>query len=396
MDKNILTDEELDLVVKTAEDASKNIENDVRKIKEEVQIDPNAELEVESSDNMDMVIATPDNEESEKKEDIDISYEAALKSDDSLSEEDAIALVSLIKAYKENKSINVYPLLPKIMKDTVEEIARANNMSMTEYNKIAKVVLEEFISNAEFEQEYIDIQKSLDDILDMPSVVDMYSEHMREVMEEKIPEVSEKIKDEDPKTAELLLNVKKSFTNAYTFSYAKEMYENTTRIRKLVRRGNERELALATRTFNARNKDTKFILSNPYELPEVLKLILIEKPNEAKEKCELNKTEVSDNYKRIIDMNITESDIFKLGILLFESCSTLDVNDIVDASYMYYMLKNIITLKLTGEGKTNFAVELINNICDTISFIRNKEIEFYAEHMDESKPRKKSGKKNNK
>lgn len=396
MDKNILTDEELDLVIKTAEDASKDIKNDVRKIKEEVQINPDAELEVESSDNMDMIITTPDNEKSEKKENIDISYEAALKSDDSLSEEDAIALVSLIKAYKENKSINVYPLLPKIMKDTVEEIAKANNMSMSEYNKIAKAVLEEFISNAEFEQEYIDIQKSLDDILDMPSVVDMYSEHMREVMEEKIPEVSEKIKDEDPKTAELLLNVKKSFTNAYTFSYAKEMYENTTRIRKLVRRGNERELALATRTFNARNKGTKFILSNPYELPEVLKLVLIEKPSEAKEKSESNKTEISDNYKHIIEMNITESDICKLGILLFESCNTLDVNDIVDASYMYYMLKNIITLKLTGEGKTNFAVELINNICDTISFIRNKEIEFYAEHMDESKPRKKSGKKNNK
>jgi hypothetical protein len=56
---------------------------------------------------------------------------------------------------------------------------------------------------------------------------------------------------------------------------------------------------------------------------------------------------------------------------------------------MYYLVRNIIALKHTKEAKTDFAVELINNICDTIVFIRDKEDEFNASNMHKSKSSKK-------
>ena len=50
-------------------------------------------------------------------------------------------------------------------------------------------------------------------------------------------------------------------------------------------------------------------------------------------------------------------------------------------------MKNIIVLKHSNEAKTEFAAELISNICDTITFIRDKEAEFNAANMDKSKSR---------
>lgn len=410
MDKK-LTNEDIEKIVEVAEKVNENNDLDMRKIKEEVQINPEAELEAD-------VITHPINQEpntafvtgltvSEKsildikedgastEEESPITYEALKKASEEsdLSEEEIYTLLNVIESYKKDKSINVYPLLPATLQKTVREIAMSNGMPAFRYGEIAKYILEEFISNAGFEQAFVDIQKSLDEALNIPSVVDMYSEHMRDVMEVKIPEMAEKIKDEDPEKAELLLKIKESFTNAYTFSFAKEEYEKNSRVRKTIRRCNDRELKLSIRNFNARNKDTKFIMNDANELPTVLVDILNTQPNNVKNACKAEHKEIPERYKKILDMNLTPEDVVKFSILLFNTCTYLNANSIVEASYMYYMLKNIITLKHTNEAKTEFAAELINNICDTISFIRNKEAEFNAEHLDESQPRKKSGKK---
>ena len=56
----------------------------------------------------------------------------------------------------------------------------------------------------------------------------------------------------------------------------------------------------------------------------------------------------------------------------------MNPDNLEDAAYMYYSLKNITMLNLTNETKTAFASELINNICDVIQYIRDKEAEFNA------------------
>ena len=405
-----LTNEDIEKIVEVANDTSKEVEISIAKIKEEVEVNPEAELESgvathsinESKPNFAVANGFNVSEKSifdvesdgASSEDTAISFEAVRKADSDLSEEEVYTLLNAIDSYKKDKSINVYPLLPEKLQKTVKEIAMSNGMPAFRYGEIARYILEEFISTAGFEQAFVDIQSSLDEALNMPSVVDMYSEHMREVMEVKIPEMAEKIKDEAPEKAEMLLKIKEAFTQAYTFSFAKEKYESNAHLRKTVRRCNDRELKLAIRNFNARNKDTKFIMNDANELPAVLVDLLNTHPNEVKETSIKSNKEIPENYKKILDMNLTPEDVAKFSILLFNSCINLNANDIVEASYMYYMLKNIITLKHTTEAKTEFAAELINNICDTISFIRNKEAEFNAEHLDESQPRKKSGKKN--
>lgn len=72
----------------------------------------------------------------------------------------------------------------------------------------------------------------------------------------------------------------------------------------------------------------------------------------------------------------------------------MDPCDVIDAAYMYYMMRNIIILRHTQETKTAFAVELINNICDLITFIRDKESDFNESNLDKSKRIKKSSNNN--
>ena len=91
---------------------------------------------------------------------------------------------------------------------------------------------------------------------------------------------------------------------------------------------------------------------------------------------------------KLLDLDVSMQDIYQFCILICESCRNMNPDDVIDASYMYYMIKNIIVLRHTQEAKTDFAIELISNICDTIVFIRNKEDEF-----NESVDKSKSGKK---
>ena len=49
-------------------------------------------------------------------------------------------------------------------------------------------------------------------------------------------------------------------------------------------------------------------------------------------------------------------------------------------------------LGFTEEGKTDFAVELINNICDLIALIRDEEAKYYAEHPSDVKHSKHTNK----
>ena len=71
----------------------------------------------------------------------------------------------------------------------------------------------------------------------------------------------------------------------------------------------------------------------------------------------------------------------------------MDPCDLIDATFMYYLMRNIIMLKHGNESKTEFAAELINNICGVITFIRDKEAEFNESNMDKSKHAKRSANK---
>ena len=402
-----LTDKELEVIVDEAS-KSRPTDNDILDIKNFVEVDEDAELEkdiVENDIDSGLISAVieehPDADISLFDIGVDDATEILKKksSDDikdslNLTDEEAYQVVRTITEMGNNKNYNVYDNLPNSIRSIIDNIMKENNISISNRNNLSRMVMTELIKDNGMESALIDFQKSLDEALKMPSIMDLYSEHTKTVMEKNIPEMIERIKDEAPDKAEMLEKVKDAFIRSYNFSSAIEAYNTNTRLRKAIRRY-DIEFKRALNEFNFRNEKSSFKMNDVRELPVVLNHILIDEPYSVVSASEEDGTELDENniYLKAFDMNIDESDIKKFCILICKSCEDLNPDYVIDAAYMYYMMKNIIILKHTQESKTDFAVELINNICDTIAFIRNKEAEFNECNLDKSKHTKKSSTK---
>lgn len=406
--KNILTDNELNDVVEAASEARESTDAvDMEKIKEEVEVDLDAKLEqvekISDGDPADLAATTVDTMPAADVSLFDIEGDQIIEDETApelpsdsiasmakdtydLTDDEVISMLDIISNMKKDPKYPVYKNLPEKLKAVIREIAAKNAVPANQFNALARMVMLEFVSDSEIQSVFIDLEKSLNEALKIPSVMDLYTEHTRTVMEENIPKMVEEIKDTEPEKAALLLKVKDEFTKSYTFSFAKEEYMQNSRVRKAVRK-HDKNLKRTLDEFNFRNEKSNFKMNDVRELPEVLAEVLVGEPFRIYESYKADNTEVPENIQKIVDMRIDSNDIDKFCILICKTCENYNAREITDAAYMYYMMKNIIVLKHSNEAKTEFAAELINNICDTITFIRDKEAEFNAANMDKSKSR---------
>ena len=403
-----MSDFDIEQLVQAAEDAQPEGVIDMRSIKDSVEVDENAELEtaeiatpIEKSE-ID-IIAEEFEEAANRTTDIslfdigDADAEAEtianqanneMKKAFDLTDEEAYTLFEVIGNMRKDPNYPVFPNLPEKVQNLISKMAFDNKVPVSQLNTISRMLLQEFVNDAGVDKALIDLEKALDEALEMPSLLDLYSDHTREVMDTIIPQTIEKIADEAPEQAEKLSQIRTVFKQSYDFSRAKEAYENNARLRKTIRRW-ESELGHVLDKFNFMNDKSNFKMNDVREVPNVLAKILQDDPKLAEKMFNENGDEIPENIQRILDLDVSTEDIHKFCILICKHCENLDPNDVIDAAYMYYLIRNIIALKHTKEAKTDFAVELINNVCDTITFIRDKEDEFNAANMDKSKPSKK-------
>ena len=296
-----------------------------------------------------------------------------------LPDEEMIDFCQLINEYRKDKSSvpNVYYRMPESVKRIIQNVGVEQGVPWTEYNRVARMFMDELISQAELDDIFVDFERSLNEALKIPTLSDMYSEHTKEVMDVKIPEIIEKIKDTEPENAKTLERIRDEFHDAYSLKRLKEHVSENARTRKLMRRDYEKVLRFCDE-FNLMNTRSKFKMPDCRSIVPALDRVLIEE-------------ELPDD-SRIIEMDITEKDVSKFIVLFCRSCMNMNADDIFDAAYMYYALKNITMLNLTNETKTPFAAELINNICDIIEFVREEEDKFDAGNKS-NKRKSKSNKK---
>lgn len=390
-----LTNSELDSVIDTAKESREN-SVDMAKYQDEVQINPDAELE-EDVDFIDADIENIGDNTSEPSNINILNIESAsaseatrtvVKNNFNLSDEDSFKIFDIIKNLK-TPGYSVYNNLPDDLKKIIDDVLKKNNVATTISNRemYARNVMDEIIRDSGIEQTFIDLEEALDEALNIPSIVDLYSEHTREVMEEKIPEMIEKIKDTEPENAQKLADIKEAFTKSYTFSRAIEGF-NASFIRKAIRRY-ELEFRNSLRNFNYKNRESTFKMCDALEMPTVLKNILIDEPIRIYNGYTEIGKRVPEVISRLIELKISEVDIQKFCILITKTAMSLDASNIIDASYMYYLIKNIVVLKASNEAKTSFAIELINNICNVIVYIRDEEAKYESTNIHKSKHGKK-------
>lgn len=398
-----LTDKNIEEITKVAKETRENA-IDMAKIASETCVDENADLEEVSIedeeyydpdiDNIASSIDEPmaNNEVSIFDVDTASGSRAALsiaKSNLELSEEDAVVMLDIIRNIN-TPNYSVFDHLPDSLKAIIISGLENNSTATTKNNKesFARAIIDEMIHDSGIEEAFIDLEDSLNQALNMPSIVDLYSEHTREVMEVKIPEMIERIKDAEPENAKRLEDIKNAFVESYTFSRAINSFNTASFIRKAVRRF-DYEFKNSLRNFNYKNRESTFKMCDATEMPNALEMILISGPRTADEYNKKFNRPNPEITNRILDMNITDTDIKKFCILITKSAMQLDVSSISDSAYMYYLIKNIVVLKVANEGKTDFAIELINNICNVIAHIRDEEAKYESTNIHKPKHGKK-------
>ena len=233
-----------------------------------------------------------------------------------ISEEDAIVLTKLITRRLNNEKFSIYKELPNSIKNMVRAMCGSNNINQLQ--ACSEIVLDQFISELKIEQEFIDFQETLKKEMDIPNLVDMYGEYLKESMEIKLIEKANQIQETDPEKAKVLLEISAAYTDSYTFRRQLEAFANNVKeCRRL-----DKELKKYDRyctEFNYKYKDTKFKINDVKLLEPTLQRVFKE----------------------------SEYDTFvmrRFVILFCRLTRNLDANNVVEHSFMYYTIKNILSL----------------------------------------------------
>lgn len=366
--KGKLSDEELNTVVNSL---ANNIGPETKKMREIINDDGDgkipynvmdrsnvikSEASVEYNPNNGMVQIINDNEESEAgcnldglnktteelNKDVIINDEnLQIAKDFNMNDEDALSLMNLIIDYQKDKSINVYSRLPEQAKRMVN-MAAGHTTNISVINKTAKELLEYFISNMKINEAHIDLQKSIQRELEMPGIMEAFSEHQTEIMDKNLLEHAEKLKETNPDKAKTILALRESYIDAINLTTLKkevdERGKNVKRLDKEVKKYNKH-----CRDFN-----------HKYEVKECkfnIKSVLL----------------VAKTLDRTINEKYKGDDILKFVILFIKITKNYSPDNILEHAYMYYTINTLLSLDYLTPGS-----DIYNKLISNIEYIIDK------------------------
>lgn len=262
-----------------------------------------------------------------------------------LSEEDTAVLTRIIIRRMNNEKFSMYKELPQSIKNIVRSMCGSNNI--TQLQACSEIVIDQFISELKIEQEFIDLQDTIKKEMNIPDLVDMYGDYLKESMEIKLLEKADELESTAPDKAQTLREISAAYSDSYTFArQLKAFYNNEKECRRL-----DKELKKYDRyctDFNYKYKNTKFKIND-------IKL-------------------VAHTLDRLFKDEVSIVSIKKFVILLCRITRNMDSNNVVEHSFMYYSVKNILSLDYI-DINSELYITLKNNIKEVIDLIEKKEVE---------------------
>lgn len=386
--ETVLTEEQLEQVVEVLENSKNETEQMLLDMENTVETNPCAPLEHGTATFINGLAIDAEEDEYEIP-DIDIDNidinevnEALEKIIDSniqdaviekygLEGEEALRFANIIIDIRHKKEVkNIYEVLPNEIKEKIDSFISAQGTNLPKgTNKktykefLAKAMLQELVK--EMELDAIDLEKAMGELI--PTPTEMYSETNREYIEDKFPEVAEKIKEEYPENAKKLMDMRQGYIDAYTFEPMYELFKKS-KIVGTVRRCE----VLWSRIDQQYRKIAEVCKFNLYPLNDI---------PEALTKLGFTKTQA----KRIATLFVYT---FTDGVENFTTDE--EYNDIYRNSFANYFEANVKNLALSPNMISDFSKLIKDNLvklCDHIdSVILEKEAE-----LSNMKKKKKEG-----
>lgn len=241
--------------------------------------------------------------------------------------------IKVLKKHRNKEKVD-YMELPKLAREMVDSLHRGDK-TMTK-PKAIKITLDYMLKEVDFEQEFVDFQEALKKEMNIPGLMDMYSEFLRESMEIKLLDTADKIESEDKDKAESLRAISREFTETYKFTrMLDEINNNTKNFRRLDK--DISKYSQFCRNFNYKYMNNKLVINDINLVYDVLHKV----------------TDYSDDT------------IKKFIILFAKICMNYIPDNIINHTYMYYTIKNILSLSFIDED-TDFTLELKDNLYNVL------------------------------
>lgn len=192
------------------------------------------------------------------------------------------------------------------------------------------------------------------------NIANMYDEYLRETMEKNMIEKAEKMELENPDNQEVLdkaktlREVSAAFTDSYTL---RRLFESINNDPSIINRKDANRFKRYCEEFDDKYRESKF---NIHSIRLIIPLLKRKLPNET----------------------ITEDDIKRFAVLICKTTKGLNNENIVNHTYMYYLIKNILSLEYS-DNESKFSKELLENITNVVLKIKSSIVEIrYVEKTD--------------
>lgn len=263
------------------------------------------------------------------------------------SDEDMIEFLNVVKRFKSGEKFSIYNALPNSFKKVVQTVTISQGGDRKHFNTVAREFLvDQFIQNEEMNNAFDSFNKELEGLYDeIPSMADMYADTLYEAMTTDIYKKVEAVQESNPELAEKLIKISTVFRDTYEFSSIKEFISSKKYCSRVAKTRKKDK-------FDDEMKDFNFLLSknNLFKWPDV--------------------TAIKDILIRKLGVRYTSQiEVFMLN--LYYSRLGIDLNDVYEAEYTYYIIRNIIALDF-AEGESKFNKILIGNLNNLMNYIINE------------------------
>lgn len=265
---------------------------------------------------------------------------------------EAMDLLKIINRYKNGEKFSIYNAFPESFKKVIREQTGTHNVQLLQ--ETSKMLLDSLISDMELDKEFIDFQKSLKETLDVSELSDMYADELRKRCEVDLLEIADKCESEGKiDAAETFRALSKAFTDSYTYTRQLDALDNMTGVGKALRRATSSAdyITKASRDFCYKyntSENSRLVINDPMLMFPILKRAF--KDNE----------------------DIDNGNIMQFISLFLFISKNLNPSNPVDHQFMYYTIKNILSLDYANIETSEFNKQLINNIIKVIDKIKEK------------------------
>lgn len=356
--RNILNETQLNEVIETLEEEKNETDELLAKIEEEHANDDNSNAPLEEGEGTyvspGVLVSSRDDDESSilnfnHFENIDTALDDivndnlkdTLASNYNLTDEEVLKFANLIMRVRSGEKFNIFPELPKVLQQHIIDMTAEQKIPVAQIPQFhqfsAQMIIDELIHDAELDALSIDLEKAMKELI--PTPMEMYSEFNRDYIENEFLNVAEKIKEENPKTAENLLEMRNGFIDAYTYEPMYEALKNSKIVKNVRRsevlwsRTNTEYLRLA--------EPSKFKL---YSLDAIL-------------------TSLTNLGYHIIDARrMVTLFVYTLTDGIQDYTDEAEYNNIYRNSFANYFEMNINNLAITPELQSDFSKEIRENL----------------------------------